>query len=299
MTKVIPLERLGDHVSSGDTIGFGGAWLSNHPMAAVRQLMRDGIGDLHVIGSLCSIDVELLVGAGLLSELTFSMVSLEAYGLAPRFRRAVEAGNLRIHEISGVAMTVGLEAGARRLPFMPMRGIGDSELVDRSPDHYRDISCPYTGEAFLAVRALEPDVAIIHVRRADADGNAQVDGPLGNDPELARAAARVVLTCERVVDRAELAANPAATHIPGFLVDAVIEAPYGAHPTAHVPEYGLDAWAIMEYADACAADDDVSYREQLAGEDESSYRGRVLNAERRAVLAACATTARALEPETP
>jgi glutaconate CoA-transferase subunit A len=297
MSKVIPLEAVSDVVRPGESIGLGGAWLSNHPMAIVRQLIRSGVGDLHVVGSLHSMDAELLVGAGLVRELTFSMVSLEAYGLAPSFRRAVQNGELSIHELSGVALSVALEAGARRLPFLPMRAIGDSQLIDRSADFYSEVRCPFTGETFLAIRALRPDVALIHVRRADADGNAQVDGPLSNDPELARAAERVVVSCERLVDRIEIAENPASTHIPGFLVDAVIEAPFGAHPTAHVPEYGLDAWAVMEYADACTDGAGDAYRERLASETESDYRDRVLDEERRTVLRVSATTPRSLEAD--
>jgi acyl CoA:acetate/3-ketoacid CoA transferase alpha subunit len=299
MSKVVPLEELSSFVRPGSKVGLGGAWLSNHPMAAVRQLVRDGIGDLHVSGSLCSIDVDLLIGAGLLRELTFSMVSLEAYGLAPNFRRAVQEGTIAINEITGVAKTVALEAGARHVPFLPMRGVGDSELPGRAPGLYAEVTCPFTGETFLAIRAINPDVAIIHARRADADGNAQVDGPIANDPELARAARSVVVTCEEIVDRATIAAAPASTHVPGFLVDAVIEAPFGAHPTAHVPAYGLDAWAIMDYADACAAGEDAAQRALLAAESEQGYRERVLDDERRTVLRSVAAHARTLEEVAP
>jgi glutaconate CoA-transferase subunit A len=294
MNKVIPLAQLSTFVRPGDSVGLGGAWLSNHPMAAVRQLLRSRIGELHVIGSLNSIDLELLVGAGLVSEVTFSMVSLEAYGLSASFRRAVQEGQIVIHEVSGVAMTVALEAGARRLPCLPMRGIGESQLIDRAPEMYSVMTCPFTGERLLAIRAHNPDVAIIHARRADAAGNAQVDGPLGNDPELARAAERVVITCERLVDSEEVARNPASTHIPGFLVDAVIEAPFGAHPTTHVPDYGLDVWAINDYAEAAHVNRDAEQRQLLAAETEEEYRARVLDNERRTVLRTVAQTARTI-----
>src|ERR1700722_12605465 len=116
MSKVTTLEELPNFIESGQSVGLGGAWMSNHPMAAVRQLVRDGIDQLHVIGSLCSIDVDLLIGAGLVRELTFSMVSLEAYGLATHFRRAAEAGTIKLNELSGVAFNVALAAGARQFP---------------------------------------------------------------------------------------------------------------------------------------------------------------------------------------
>ena len=209
MSKVIPIEDLSQLVTGGQSVGLGGAWMANHPMAAVRQLIRDDIRDLHIIGSLSSIDVDLLIGAGVAGELTFSMVSLEAYGLAPNFRKAVQAGTLVIHEVTGVAFNLALDAGARHIPYMPMVGLGGSQIPEVSPDHYAEITCPFTGQELLAVRALVPDVAIIHVLRADAEGNAQVEGPLSVDPELARAAKRVVITCEEIVDTETIAAAPA------------------------------------------------------------------------------------------
>lgn len=291
MSKVTTLKELPSFIESGQSVGLGGAWMSNHPMAAVRQLIRDGIDQLHVIGSLCSIDVDLLIGAGLVRELTFSMVSLEAYGLATHFRRAAEAGTIKLNELSGVAFNVALDAGARHVPFLPMAGIGGSQLPEVTPSLYARTACPFTGQELLAIRALTPDTAIIHVRRADSAGNAQVDGPMGVDPELARGARRVVITCEELVSTESIAKNPAATSIPGFLVDAVIEAPWGAHPTSHVPSYGFDAWTVADYADVCAAGAAQDYIATLRGESEESYRSRVLDAERRTVLTAIATHA--------
>jgi glutaconate CoA-transferase, subunit A len=288
MSKVVPLEELSSFVAPAHSVGLGGAWMANHPMAAVRQLIRDQVGPLHVIGSLCSIDVDLLVGAKLVRELTFSMVSLEAYGLAPHFRRAVEEGTLKINELSGVAFNVAIDAGARNVPFLPMSRVGASALPSVTQSLYAALTCPFTGVELLAIRALAPDVAIVHARRADRAGNAQVDGPLGLDPELARAARRLLVTCEELVSTEVIAANPAATHIPGFLVDAVIEAPWGAHPTTHVPCYGFDAWAVAEYADCCALGDGSHYITTLAEETEATYRRRVLDDERRTVLQAVA-----------
>jgi glutaconate CoA-transferase, subunit A len=284
MTKVVALEELSSYIAPGQSVGLGGAWLSNHPMAAVRQLIRDRVTDLHVIGSLCSIDVDLLLGAGVVRELTFSMVSLEAFGLAPHFRRAAQAGTVKLNECSGVAFNVAIDAGARKVPFLPMVGLGSSQLPQVTPDLYAQVTCPFTGTRLLAIRALNPDVAIVHARRADAAGNAQVDGPLAVDPELARAARHVIVTCEELVETDSLAADPAATHIPGFLVDAVIEAPWGAHPTTHVPAYGFDAWAVADYADVCASGAGAQYIEQLASESEHEYRERVLDEPRRTVL---------------
>jgi len=284
MSKIVALAELPALIGAGESVALGGAWLSNHPMAAVRELIRGHVDGLHVIDSLASIDVDLLIGAGLVSELTFSMVSLEAFGLAPHFRKAVQEGTIRIKEVSGVALNVAIEAGARNLPFLPMRDIGGSELPERRPDFYAALQCPFTGEALLGIRAQNPDVAIVHALRADSSGNCQYDGPLAIDPELARAAGRVIVTCEEIVDGEAIRRQPDSTKIPSFLVDSVIEAPYGAHPTTHIPRYGFDGWAVMEYVEAYAADQAAAYLARLAGETEAEYRERVLDDERREVL---------------
>ena len=286
MSKVASLDTLPEHIQHGQTIALGGAWLSNHPMAAVRELVRARIGGLHVIDNLASIDVDLLIGAGLVRELTFSMVSLESFGLAPHFRRAAQEGTVVITEMSGIALNLAIDAAARNLPFLPMRDLGASEIPDRLPRRYTKINCPFTGEPLLAVRAIKPDVVLIHALRADPEGNCQFDGPLAIDPELARAGIKVVVTCEEIVSRELTAERPDSTAIPGFLVDVVIEAPFGAHPTSHVPRYGLDAWSVTDHVQACRGGEQSwgTYLGQLSGETEEEYRERVVPTRRRRVL---------------
>lgn len=288
-SKVISLEALSEFVPDGSLVGLGGAWFSNHPMAAVRQLVRDGVTDLHAVETMGSIDVDLLVAAGSIKALTFSMVSFELFGLAPHFRHAVEAGELEITEMTGCALNLAIDAGARNVPFLPMALLGSSEIPARQPDHYADLRDPFTGAELLAVRALRPDVAIIHALRADTSGNAQFDGPLATDPELARAARSVIITCEEIVDHELIQGTPSLTRIPGFLVDAVIEAPFGAHPTSHIPSYGFDAWSVREYV-AAARNRTTwdAFLSRLKDESEDAYRARVVPERRRRVLRALA-----------
>jgi glutaconate CoA-transferase subunit A len=286
VNKLLPLDSLADLVPDGSLVALGGAWLSNHPMAAVRELIRAGVKDLRLVETTGSIDVDLLIGAGAVGHLIFSMVSLEAFGLPPHFRRAVEDGSLATTEMSGIALNHALEAGARDLPFLPMRPIGGSEFPDRQPDHYASTACPFTGERLMAVRAIKPDVTILHALRADVGGNCQYEGPIGLDPELAMAGTRVLVTCEEVVPHELIVAAPDTTKIPGYLVDAVIEAPFGAHPTTHIPRYGLDAWALLEYVETCKQGTEAwsAYLGALIDESEDRYRDRVLLPERRAIL---------------
>jgi len=294
--KIVSLDQLSELVPDGSLVGLGGAWLSNHPMTAVRQLVRDGRTGLHFAETMGSMDIDLLVGAGVAAAVTFSMVSLEAFGLPPHFRRAVQKGEIAITELTGLALNTAFEAASRNIPFLPMASLGLSEVPGRQPGWYARIEDPFSGRDLLAVKALTPDVALLHVRRASANGDCQYDGPMAIDPEMSRAARRLVVTAEEIVSQDVIEAHPHMTKIPGFLVDAVIEAPFGAHPLTHVPCYGLDAWELRDYASA-ANDLEAwpAYLERLRTETEDEYRARVLPPERARVVRNLARAGRALE----
>jgi glutaconate CoA-transferase, subunit A len=284
-SKVRPLEAIGELVPDGSTVALGGSWLCNHPMAAVRQLVRAGSRDLRVLTVVGSIDIELLIGAGALGHLSFAMVSLEAFGLAPRFRRAIESASLPYTELSGLAILLGLEAQGRGVPYLPYRGPQGSDLLRVSAEHYASVTCPFTGEELTAVRAMQPDIAIVHATRCDAEGNAQWEGTSGPDIEMTKAARRVIVTCEELVSRDEIVVRSHATKVPSFLVDDVIVAPFGAHPTSHVPRYAMDAWRILDHVEA--AGDEESFAQRLAtlgSETEEQYRARELGDGRGDVL---------------
>lgn len=285
MSKRVELEALPQLVGDGATVALGGAWFANHPMAAVRELIRAGRQDLHAMTVVGSVDIDLLVGAGALGHLTFSMVTLEAFGLAPNVRRGIEGGTLAFTELTGLGLLIGLEARGRGVPFLPYRGPFGSDLPGKYPSVYSTISCPFTGEELTAVRAIEPDVAIVHALRCDDEGNAQWDGTSGPDVEMAKAAKRVIVTCEEIVERSVIVEHAHMTKLPAYYVEAVIEAPFGAHPTSHVPAYGMDAWELMDYAVATADGDAyTSYLGRLRSESEAEYRERVLRNGRGAVL---------------
>ncbi|MFV0463054.1 MAG: CoA transferase subunit A [Nostocoides sp.] len=292
--KVVPLERISEFVHDGDTVAFGGGWWANHPMAAVRQLIRDGRRDLHAMTVVGSMDIDLLAAAGALGHLSFSMITLEAFGLAPNVRKVIESGEVPFTEFTGLGLLIGLEAQGRGMPFLPYRGPFGSDIPGRYPEIYATTTCPFTGEELTAVRALQPDVAIVHALRSDAEGNAQWDGTSGPDVDMAKAAKRVIVTCEEVVPRDVIVANAHMTKLPGYYVDAVIEAPFGAHPTSHIPRYAMDAWQAMEYAGAAATPDFGAYVDRIRQESEEQYRERVLTG-RDKVLAALVEAAETLE----
>jgi len=297
VNKITQLERLPELVPEGAVVAFGGGWFANHPMAAVRELVRSRRDDVHALALLGSIDVDLMVGAGLLSHLTFSMVTLEAMGLAQNFRRAVQSGALPITEIPALSLQVALEAGAQAVPFLPLRGPLGSDLVASNPDFFGTATTSFSNDEVMIVRAIRPDVAIVHALRCDRLGNAQFDGTFSQDPEISAASDTVIVTCEEIVDSTIISESAHLTKIPGFLVDHVIEAPFGAHPCSHVPRYAQDAWEILDYQKAAIAGGEVfdAYVDRIRGESESAYRERVLGGGRDKVLAALAEVGPTLE----
>jgi glutaconate CoA-transferase subunit A len=298
-SKVIPLEALDDLITDGDSVALGGAWLCNHPMAAVRQLVRAKRRNLRLMTLIGSADAELLLAAGAVSELTFSMVTLEAFGLAPSLRRGAESGNLKLVELTALSMEAGLDAAGRNIPFMPYPGLGappTSDLVARHPDIYGFVTNPFTDETELVVRAIRARVVIVHALRADRLGNAQFDGTFGMDEDLVKAADVVIVTCEEVVPTEVIRGDPHMTKIPAFLVHHVIEAPFGAHPTSHVPRYSFDAPELLRYAEIATPGGDAlgAYVDQIASESEDDYRRRVIG-DRGKVLAEIGNQAKILQ----
>jgi hypothetical protein len=210
-------------------------------------------------------------------------------------RKAIEKEGLGFTEYTGLGLLIGLEAQGRGMPFLPYRGPFGSDIPGRYPEIYATTTCPFTGEELTAVRAIQPDVAIVHALRSDSDGNAQWDGTSGPDVEMVKAARKVIITCEEVVPRGTIAANPHMTKVPGYYVDAVIEAPFGAHPTSHVPAYTIDAWNLMDYAAAAGGEDFESYVDMIRSESEEQYRERVFAGGRDKVLGALVEQAQTLE----
>jgi acyl CoA:acetate/3-ketoacid CoA transferase alpha subunit len=254
-SKVGKLSDITKIIKNGDKIAIGGAWLGNHPMAIIRQIIRSGIKDLTAITVVSSIDIDMLIGAGCLKRLMFSFVSMEAFGLAPNFRRAIEKEGLPYDEITGLAVIIGLEAGGRNVPFLPYRGPFGSDLVKQRPEFYKVIKCPFTGEDLIAAAAITPDVAIIHATRADHAGTIQMEGTSATDIEMMRAAKKRIVSVEEIVSTEEIRRSPAKSKVPRFQVDLVIEAPLGAHPTSCVPQYVFDPWHMMKYMEMAATPD--------------------------------------------
>jgi glutaconate CoA-transferase subunit A len=203
------------------------------PFAAGHEIIRQRKKDL----TLCRLTPDLIydqmVAAGVARKLVFSWTGNPGVGSLHGIRRAVEKGvphELEIEEYSHFGLATRVKAGASGLPFLPLRAYHGTDLPKVNP-RIQPIRCPFTGEALYAVPALNPDVAILHAQRADASGNTQVWGLTGVQKEAAFAARNVIVVVEEIVDEETIRADPNRTMIPGVIVDAVVEEPYGAHPS--------------------------------------------------------------------
>ncbi|WP_088282700.1 CoA transferase subunit A [Kineosporia sp. A_224] len=270
--KRTTLEEAVAHVQDGATVALGGGLAARLPMALVRALVRQGTTGLRVVGSAHSIDVDLLVGAGAVAVCEESYVGFEQdLGLAPAFRRGAESGSLVVRESSCVTMLTQLRAAEMGVPFLPVRGLLGTDLPTLHPE-WGTVTCPFTGQVLAAVPALAPDVALLHAPIGDAAGNLHLDQPYVLDERFAHASRVVVASVDRLVDTAEVVA--AGVTVPAHVVTAVVEAPFGAHPTSCYPGYAYDRPHLAEYVKAAAAGGDAfeAYLDRYVRVDEQTYR---------------------------
>ncbi len=264
------LEDAIELVRDGDTVALGGALSYREPMTLVRELVRARRRDLRLVGSAHGVDVDLLVGAGVAGAVEESYVGFEQdLGLAPAYRRAAERGSIEIRETCCYTLLQQLRAAEYGLPFMPVRGVAGTGILGLHPE-YGEIECPFTGERLVAVPALAPDVALIHGLCGDRRGNVHIRRPLVLDERFAHASKRVIVTVEQFVDSEEVAA--VGVVVPSFLVDAIVEAPFGAHPTSCYPHYAYDHAHLREWVGAARSDEDVAaYLDRYVTRGEAAY----------------------------
>lgn len=250
--KVRTLSEAIATIPDGSTIAVGGHTLRRHPMAALRELVRQRKRDLTVLGWNNGIDFDLLAGADVARVMQTSYVGMSMWGLARNFRRAVEAGRLEMWEDSETTALDRFMAGSLGLPFFPSRTPLKTGLAEQ-PD-VAAIQCPFTHEPLAALKAHQPDVAIIHGHVADEVGNIQYDDRRLMEGEadiaIAKSAKVVIVTVEQIVSRQTVRDQAHLTRLPGFFVDQVVEVPYGAHPCACDTRYDYDVDHIEEYYQA-------------------------------------------------
>ena len=273
--KVMTLaEAVGRFVPDGAHLAIGGFTINRNPMAAVYEIIRQRRRRLHLYAHSNGQGVDELIGAGCVEKLEI------AYGgtgrFAPtciRFRRAVERGDIQVEDYSNYQMTLRFMAGAMGVPFLPTRSSlgsdisriwgfsADARRADpKMPNHKLVImDNPFEQwgdmERVVLVPAINPDVTILHVQKADRRGTCRIQGLPFADVEQAKAARHLIITCEELLDDDSLKASPDQNQIPFFCVDAVVHVPWGAYPTACYRHYDYDPGYLHRYRDFAMNDD--------------------------------------------
>jgi glutaconate CoA-transferase, subunit A len=252
MSKVLTMrEAVADLVPDGASVALGLQLEQMIPFAAGHEIIRQRKRGLTLIGPISDILFDQLIAAGCAERVIAAWVGNVMMGSAYNFRRAVEQGGLKVVNMTNFTIALALEAAAMGVPFLPTRSALGSDIPNDN-EFFAEIDSPFstgeTGDAAArmgsgarlsprepmklhAVKALAPDVAIAHLQRADCEGNSHCWGNFGVMIEGVRAAKRVIVVAEEIVEADVIASDPNRTVIPGFLVNAVVECRYGAHPS--------------------------------------------------------------------
>jgi glutaconate CoA-transferase subunit A len=286
MSKLCTLsEAIAQHVHDGDCV-YAAGFTHLIPFAAGHEIIRQQRKDLTLARATPDLIYDQMIAAGCARKLIFSYKGNPGVGSLRIARREIEAGNLEWEEYSHFGMISRLQAGATGLPFIPMKQTAATDLEQVNPN-YRRVVDPYSGNEVIVLPPLHPDVAIIHVQRADENGDAHVWGIIGEQKEAAFAARTVILTAEEIVDEPVIRSDPNRTLIPGFIVDAVCHVPFCAHPSYTQGYYDRDnafylAWddisktpeSTQAYLDewVLGVKDRAEYWEKLGAETRDSLK---------------------------
>lgn len=281
--KRMTIDEIVAQIEDGMTIGIGGWGPRRKPMALVRAMLRSDLKDLTIV-SWGGADVGLLARAGMIRKLVYAFVSLDTVPLEPNFQLARQNATIpEIVELDEGMFQTGLYAAAQRLPFLPMRaGLGSDVLVNNPS--IKTVRSPYpdtdgTFGDFVAVPALNLDVALVHLNRADQHGNATYLGPDPYFDDLfVQAATKAYVSCEQIVDTAGLTVDTPVQRllISRMMVDGVVETPNGAHFTTCTPDYERDEAFQRAYAKAAAEDDSwADFEQRFLSGDEAAYQAAV------------------------
>ncbi len=260
--KLTTLEDAARRVRDGDHVAAGGCLFSRTPLALVRELLRARRRGLTLSRNLTCTEGELLMAAGAVERVVTAWMSIGLpWGVSKIMRHYVESGAVALEEWSHLALGLRFRAGAMGVPFLPALTMLGSDLMGVGGT--KTVQDPYTGETLAAVPALFPDVALLHVHRADRFGNCQIDGYPHMDADIARAATSVLVTTETLIPEEETRRHPDRTVVPGFLVDALVHVPFGAFPHECYGLYEADFDHFAEYTAAIDARGPAAVAEYL------------------------------------
>jgi glutaconate CoA-transferase subunit A len=248
MSKLLSMhDAIADLVPNGASIALGLQMEQMIPFAAGHEIIRQKKRSLTLIGPISDILFDQMIGAGCVEQVIAAWVGNVMMGSAYNFRRAVEHRGMKMFNMTNFSVALALQAGAMGVPFLPTKTALGSDTAKGNHFFYQLFSPFEPKESLWAVRALTPDVTIVHVQRSDVEGNAHCWGNFGVMTEGVSAAKRVIVVAEEIVEPEVIASDPNRTVIPGFLVNAVVECPYGAHPSPVQGYYSRDNAFFSEY----------------------------------------------------
>jgi glutaconate CoA-transferase, subunit A len=252
--KLVSMAEAVSSIPDGSHVALGGFAITRQVIAFVHEMIRQQKKNLTVSQCIIGMETDLLVGMGCVSHLIYGGGSLDHFGLCEANNRAIARKAITIEEYSSLAICFKYLAGALGLPFMPIKSVMGSDMHknlarEGGAKRVAEAQCPFTGENLLYVRALNPDVAVVHVNQSDEDGNAIILGPKWDNPEAAKASQRVILIAEEIVPSHQMQALADSVLIPAFRVDKVVHAPWGAYPSAVYHVYDYDAKHLAYYAE--------------------------------------------------
>jgi len=250
-SKIRDIKTAVELVRDGAMVAVGGMTNYRRPVRLSLEIVNQKKRHLSLLTPSAGLESDIMIGACCADVIRTCYAGLEIFGLAPMFRRKVEAGELRMVEETETTLAAGLRATVGTLAFLPARCMSGTDLFRVRPD-IRKVTCPYTGEQLPALPAIKPDVALIHALAADQQGNAILGGNHAYDLELAQAAKTTIISTEAVVPHEEIVKRGA--DIIGFDVEVVVPAKHGAYPTSCYPDYFLDGKVFVEYIKACQED---------------------------------------------
>ncbi len=239
-------------VHDDEYLAIGGFGCDRLPSAVCHEIVRQQKQNLTLSGHTATHNFQILAAGNLTGhgkliarvDIAY-VIGLEARGLSPHGRRVMESGEVESAEWSNYSLAVRFKAAAMGLSFLPMRSMMGTDTFKKSPA--KEILCPYTGERMLAIPACYPDVAVIHVHEADRFGNCRIRGTSVADIDLARAAKKLIISCERLIPNDDVRSDPTRTVIPFYCVDAVCEVPFGSYPGNMPYEYFSDEDHIRQW----------------------------------------------------
>jgi acyl CoA:acetate/3-ketoacid CoA transferase alpha subunit len=257
MTKLSTLSEAVSSIPAGSHVALSGFAIARCAMAFAREMIRQGIDGLTVSQCVGAMDAELLAAAGAVRRLIYGGGSLDRFGRLVRINAGIENGSINAEEYSSLSIAFRYLAASLGLPFIPIRSLAGSDLLarlqEKSVSDIAFVDDPFTGERWLTLKPLAPDVAVIQAQAADEQGNCWIMGPRWDNSEQARAAKRTIVIAERVVPGEIIRRDPERCVIPGLLVSHVVALPFSAHPTSVYREYDYDAGEIRRYVEAAKA----------------------------------------------